>query len=102
MQFLHTNCRIIHTDIKPENILLQVDEESLQKLLHDTAAWSQSINLGLKKPGILANQLDHCNIMKMGVKIADLGSACWTVSQFQLLPPMMKEPVLFSDSHLGV
>ncbi|XP_053891171.1 SRSF protein kinase 1-like isoform X1 [Malaclemys terrapin pileata] len=78
LQFLHTNCRIIHTDIKPENILLQLDEESLQKLLHDTAAWSQSINLGLKKPGILANQLDHCNIMKMGVKIADLGSACWT------------------------
>uniref|UniRef100_A0A8C3SUT2 non-specific serine/threonine protein kinase n=1 Tax=Chelydra serpentina TaxID=8475 RepID=A0A8C3SUT2_CHESE len=53
LQFLHTNCRIIHTDIKPENILLQVDEESLQKLLHDTAAWSQSINLGLKKPGSL-------------------------------------------------
>ncbi|XP_030426024.1 SRSF protein kinase 1-like isoform X3 [Gopherus evgoodei] len=78
LQFLHTNCQIIHTDIKPENILLQLDEESLQKLLHDTAAWSQSINLGLKKPGILADQLDHCNIMKMGVKIADLGSACWT------------------------
>ncbi|CAM4585122.1 unnamed protein product [Caretta caretta] len=78
LQFLHTNCRIIHTDIKPENILLQVDEESLQKLLHDTAAWIQSIDLGLKKPGILANQLDHYNIMKMGVKIADLGSACWT------------------------
>ncbi|XP_037761339.1 SRSF protein kinase 1 isoform X2 [Chelonia mydas] len=78
LQFLHTNCRIIHTDIKPENILLQVDEESLQKLLHDTAAWIQSIDVGLKKPGILANQLDHCNIMKMGVKIADLGSACWT------------------------
>nr|XP_032649204.1 SRSF protein kinase 1-like isoform X3 [Chelonoidis abingdonii] len=50
LQFLHTNCQIIHTDIKPENILLQLDEESLQKLLHDTAAWSQSINLGLKKP----------------------------------------------------
>ncbi|XP_067396534.1 serine/threonine-protein kinase SRPK-like isoform X3 [Emydura macquarii macquarii] len=78
LQFLHKNCRIIHADIKPENILLQVDEESLQKLLHDTAAWSQSINLGLKRPGILANQLDHCNIMKMRVKIADLGSACWT------------------------
>ncbi|XP_030426028.1 uncharacterized protein LOC115655084 isoform X7 [Gopherus evgoodei] len=58
LQFLHTNCQIIHTDIKPENILLQLDEESLQKLLHDTAAWSQSINLGLKKPDHIARIIE--------------------------------------------
>ncbi|XP_050815783.1 uncharacterized protein LOC127054115 isoform X6 [Gopherus flavomarginatus] len=58
LQFLHTNCQIIHTDIKPENILLQLDEESLQKLLHDTAAWNQSINLGLKKPDHIARIIE--------------------------------------------
>ncbi|KAG6925542.1 SRSF protein kinase 1, partial [Chelydra serpentina] len=105
LQFLHTNCRIIHTDIKPENILLQVDEESLQKLLHDTAAWSQSINLGLKKPGILANQLDHCNIMKMGVKIADLGSACWTAFEMvtgeRLFEPQAGKYFSRDDDHVA-
>ncbi|XP_074861884.1 SRSF protein kinase 3-like [Carettochelys insculpta] len=82
LQFLHKNCQIIHADIKPENILLQMDEESFQKLLHDKAAWSQSGNLGLKRPGILGNHLDHCGMMQMGVKIADLGSACWTYKPF--------------------
>ncbi|XP_050815788.1 SRSF protein kinase 2-like isoform X9 [Gopherus flavomarginatus] len=67
LQFLHTNCQIIHTDIKPENILLQLDEESLQKLLHDTAAWNQSINLGLKKPGVWAWPESHGSEEEIGL-----------------------------------
>uniref|UniRef100_A0ACB8EHA0 Uncharacterized protein n=1 Tax=Sphaerodactylus townsendi TaxID=933632 RepID=A0ACB8EHA0_9SAUR len=35
LQFLHKECRIIHADIKPENILLYVTEESLKTLLHN-------------------------------------------------------------------
>lgn len=38
----------------------------------------------------------------MRVKIADLGSACWTVSQFQLSPHNAGFCPLFSDSDLGV
>lgn len=33
LHFLHKECRIIHTDIKPENILLYVTEESLHNMV---------------------------------------------------------------------
>ena len=32
LDYMHTQCEIIHTDIKPENILLCVSDESIQKL----------------------------------------------------------------------
>uniref|UniRef100_A0A8C6URN1 non-specific serine/threonine protein kinase n=1 Tax=Neogobius melanostomus TaxID=47308 RepID=A0A8C6URN1_9GOBI len=39
LDYLHTKCKIIHTDIKPENILLSVDEEYIQKLAASTKLW---------------------------------------------------------------
>lgn len=39
LDYLHTKCKIIHTDIKPENILLKVDEAYIQKLAADTKLW---------------------------------------------------------------
>ncbi|XP_061688534.1 SRSF protein kinase 2-like [Syngnathoides biaculeatus] len=39
LEYLHTKCKIIHTDIKPENILLRVDEVYVQKLAADTKLW---------------------------------------------------------------
>ncbi|XP_041748425.1 SRSF protein kinase 2 isoform X4 [Coregonus clupeaformis] len=36
LDYLHTKCKIIHTDIKPENILLRVDEVYVQELAADT------------------------------------------------------------------
>lgn len=35
LDYLHTKCKIIHTDIKPENILLTVDDESIKQLAYD-------------------------------------------------------------------
>ncbi|XP_036067658.1 SRSF protein kinase 2 [Oryzias melastigma] len=32
LDYLHTKCKIIHTDIKPENILLRVDDAFIHKL----------------------------------------------------------------------
>lgn len=37
----------------------------------------------------MAALLDCCSLMKMGVKIADLGSACWTVSLFCPYEPFL-------------
>ncbi|XP_042308779.1 SRSF protein kinase 2-like isoform X2 [Sceloporus undulatus] len=83
LHFLHKECRIIHADIKPENILLYVTEESLQTLLQNMASFKHGTGGRPKRPeDDMTALLDCCNLMKMGVKIADLGSACWTYKPF--------------------
>ncbi|KAL2091203.1 hypothetical protein ACEWY4_013466 [Coilia grayii] len=37
LDYLHTKCRIIHTDIKPENVLLRVDASDLQQMATEAA-----------------------------------------------------------------
>ena len=45
---MHSKCQIIHTDIKPENVLLCVDEAQVRRLAADAA---QVQKMGLKLPG---------------------------------------------------
>lgn len=47
LDYLHTKCRIIHTDIKPENVLICVSEEYIRRLACEAAEMHQ---LGLKLP----------------------------------------------------
>ncbi|CAF0941152.1 unnamed protein product [Didymodactylos carnosus] len=44
LDYLHKKCHIIHTDIKPENVLMCVDEEHVRALAYQAAEWH--------KPGI--------------------------------------------------
>ncbi|NXF78225.1 SRPK kinase, partial [Sclerurus mexicanus] len=83
LHFLHKHCRIIHADIKPENILLYGRDKSLQRLLMDTLGCGQRTHVKLKgaEDG-LGNQLEESELMNIEVKIADLGSACWTYKPF--------------------
>jgi len=48
LHYLHTKCKIIHTDIKPENVLVCVDDEHIRRL---AAEATHSHKLGLKLPG---------------------------------------------------
>ena len=57
LDFLHTKAKIIHTDIKPENILLS-------------------------EPGAVSLSSNGGSPLK--VKIGDLGSACWTTKRFSV------------------
>ncbi|XP_065559500.1 uncharacterized protein LOC136026684 [Artemia franciscana] len=52
LDYLHTKCKIIHTDIKPENVLMCVDEAYIRKLAYDAAIWSRK---GLKLPQSLVS-----------------------------------------------
>ncbi|KAM4654595.1 SRSF protein kinase 3-like [Amazona ochrocephala] len=83
LRFLHEHCRIIHADIKPENILLYGCDRSLQRILPDTHNCDQGTDSRLKGPGnVLGNRLEESDLMSIEVKIADLGSACWTYKPF--------------------
>ena len=48
IHYLHTKCNIIHTDIKPENILVCVDESHICKIAADATYYHK---MGLRLPG---------------------------------------------------
>ncbi|XP_049590853.1 SRSF protein kinase 1b isoform X3 [Syngnathus scovelli] len=42
LDYLHTKCKIIHTDIKPENILLTVNESYIKKMAVEATQWQKT------------------------------------------------------------
>lgn len=47
LHYLHTKCKIIHTDIKPENVLICVDEAHIRRLASEA---TELHTMGLKLP----------------------------------------------------
>jgi hypothetical protein len=39
--YLHRKCKIIHTDMKPENVLMCVDEKRVRKLANEAIEWQR-------------------------------------------------------------
>ncbi|KAJ8919670.1 hypothetical protein NQ315_006198 [Exocentrus adspersus] len=51
LDYLHTKCKIIHTDIKPENVLICISEEAIRHLACEAAEIHQlGTRLGVKLP----------------------------------------------------
>ncbi|XP_017212769.2 SRSF protein kinase 1a isoform X1 [Danio rerio] len=42
LDYLHTKCQIIHTDIKPENILMSVEELYVRRLAAEATEWQKA------------------------------------------------------------
>ncbi|KAM3617649.1 uncharacterized protein V6R79_009258 [Siganus canaliculatus] len=80
LDYLHTHCKIIHTDIKPENILLCLDEQSHQ--VPAGGGSSSSVKGGNQAKSTEREQVKPCSGKEITVKIADLGSSCWVYKHF--------------------
>ncbi|XP_028968296.1 SRSF protein kinase 3 [Galendromus occidentalis] len=50
LDYLHQKCKIIHTDIKPENILVCVNETHIRRLAYEATQWQK---MGLRLPASL-------------------------------------------------
>ncbi|XP_029291903.1 SRSF protein kinase 3 isoform X2 [Cottoperca gobio] len=80
LDYLHTQCKIIHTDIKPENILLRLEEQSHKVPTGDSS--SSSVLMGKKTKSTEKEQVNPYRLKDITVKIADLGSSCWVYKHF--------------------
>ncbi|XP_040914894.1 SRSF protein kinase 3 isoform X2 [Toxotes jaculatrix] len=80
LDYLHAQCKIIHTDIKPENILLCLEEQSHKVPVGGSR--STSVLTGKEAMSTVKEQVNPYHLKEITVKIADLGSSCWVYKHF--------------------
>ena len=76
LHYLHTKCKIIHTDIKPENVLICVDESHVRKIAADATYYHK---MGIKMPGSAVSTAPK------GLREVDLTAKMSKVSKKKLL-----------------
>ncbi|XP_020560082.1 SRSF protein kinase 3 isoform X2 [Oryzias latipes] len=80
LDHLHARCKIIHTDIKPENILLCLQPQSLPSPAGSSSLCRLSAEM--KARTTEKEQFASRSLKEVTVKIADLGSSCWVYKHF--------------------
>lgn len=82
LDYLHTKCRIIHTDIKPENILLSVNEQYIRRLAAEATEWQRS---GAPPPSGSASVFSLGTWFSLEVKSSCFYSITWQLSKAPLI-----------------
>uniref|UniRef100_A0A8C9VYZ2 non-specific serine/threonine protein kinase n=1 Tax=Scleropages formosus TaxID=113540 RepID=A0A8C9VYZ2_SCLFO len=67
LDYLHTKCKIIHTDIKPENILMTVTDSYVRRLAAEATEWQRS---GAPPPSGSAGALISPRSKLLAIKIS--------------------------------
>uniref|UniRef100_A0AAR2LKA4 non-specific serine/threonine protein kinase n=1 Tax=Pygocentrus nattereri TaxID=42514 RepID=A0AAR2LKA4_PYGNA len=67
LDYLHTKCKIIHTDIKPENILMCVDDAFVRRMAVEATEWQKA---GAPPPSGSAGILHHPTLICLVGKIS--------------------------------
>uniref|UniRef100_A0A3Q3AN18 non-specific serine/threonine protein kinase n=1 Tax=Kryptolebias marmoratus TaxID=37003 RepID=A0A3Q3AN18_KRYMA len=62
LDYLHAKCKIIHTDIKPENILMCVDDVFVRRMAMEATEWQKA---GAPPPSGSAGSNTHANMGKI-------------------------------------
>lgn len=76
LDYLHRNCNIIHTDLKPENVLLNHPIRKISHILNPSSHPGKT--QGLKYSSLFSQYQ-----FKDGIaKVVDLGNGCWTHKHF--------------------
>ncbi|XP_010891689.3 SRSF protein kinase 3 isoform X2 [Esox lucius] len=81
LDYLHIQCKIIHTDIKPENILLCLKEQDPEQTAGGSACPALSVR-GTESASRAEDPAAPSHPTEITVKIADLGSSCWVYKHF--------------------
>lgn len=93
LDLLHKQCGIIHTDLKPENVLVCLSPAEIQTLAaldepsptsdYDIVNAMDEVQLSSSSVGCKTEtSLYDLNPSELKVKIADLGNACWVNRHF--------------------
>ncbi|KAG6361853.1 hypothetical protein INS49_010082 [Diaporthe citri] len=82
--FLHDHCNIIHTDIKPQNILVETPEiddmfenAPSDVLLQDCRPLNPSLDYYMESEPVMSAHEDLASTNELSVRLGDFGVASW-------------------------